>query len=499
MKSRGGRALKLTALVIGILLLVGIAAAAMPQLGPIKDWLQHAQDKESAANEPAGAVQIVPGQPDTVQIADGSTIQQLGVTTAEIKRLTRSRKLEPAHDSKSADGWNDAQVREATHDRVLQLLGTTAFDQDHLQPIRSRFPGEVVEISNLEGVSGGDASLQTVARSVRFGDRVSKGQLLAVVWSTDLGQKKSDLVDALSQFRLDEKLLKTQHALLQKGDIPETVVRQMEQRVESDKNRVATAQRILRTWRVSDEEIRAVEQEAERILAGGTRDAEKEKNWARVEVKAPFDGVIVEKNVTMHQIVDTSTDLFKIADMRHVEVWAHVFEEDLPALHSLKPGERRWHVRLQADPNFKPLPGTIDVIGPIVDPNQHTALVKGLVNNPDELLRVGQPVLATVALPAHTDDLIVPTTALVEDGKESIVFVKLDSAKPVYAQRSVKVLRRGQEVVFLRAASTAKMAGETGDAAALAPGDRVVTDGAIELKAALEDLQAAAQKQEGSP
>jgi cobalt-zinc-cadmium efflux system membrane fusion protein len=176
-----------------------------------------------------------------------------------------------------------------------------------------------------------------------------------------------------------------------------------------------------------------------------------------------------------------------------------VFEEDLPALQSLKPAERRWQVRLQADPSLKPLPGTIDVIGPIVDPNQHTALVKGLVNNPDEQLRVGQPVLATVSLPPHTDELIVPTTALVEDGKESVVFMQADPAKSVYTQRSIKVLRRGQEVVFVEPIPAKGANGKQNANAALAAGDWIITDGAIELKAALEDLQAAAPKREGNP
>ena len=38
---------------------------------------------------------------------------------------------------------------------------------------------------------------QLVQRPVRFGDAVNKGQLLAVIWSKDLGEKKSELVDAL--------------------------------------------------------------------------------------------------------------------------------------------------------------------------------------------------------------------------------------------------------------------------------------------------------------
>ena len=36
----------------------------------------------------------------------------------------------------------------------------------------------------------------------------------------------------------------------------------------------------------------------------------------------PLDGVIIEKNVALGELVDTSTDLFKIADLSHLRVMA---------------------------------------------------------------------------------------------------------------------------------------------------------------------------------
>jgi multidrug efflux pump subunit AcrA (membrane-fusion protein) len=44
-------------------------------------------------------------------------------------------------------------------------------------------------------------------RELRTGDRVKKGQLLATVYSIDVSQKKNDLIDAVSQLKLDEKIL----------------------------------------------------------------------------------------------------------------------------------------------------------------------------------------------------------------------------------------------------------------------------------------------------
>ena len=43
--------------------------------------------------------------------------------------------------------------------------------------------------------------------AIGFGRHVYQGQVLAVIWSRDLGEKKSELVDGLSQLRVDEESL----------------------------------------------------------------------------------------------------------------------------------------------------------------------------------------------------------------------------------------------------------------------------------------------------
>ena len=41
----------------------------------------------------------------------------------------------------------------------------------------------------------------------------------------------------------------------------------------------------------------------------------------------------------------------------------------------------------------KGLAGTIDEIGYMIDPNQHTAIIKGYVDNPGKRIRAGQYVM----------------------------------------------------------------------------------------------------------
>src|SRR5262249_1719076 len=143
-----------------------------------------------------------------------------------------------------------------------------------------------------------------------------------------------------------------------------------------------------------------------------------------------------------------------------------------------------------------------DVIGYTIDPSQHTAVIIGQVDNSEERLRAGQFITADVSLPPVGNEVVIPMTALVEDGRESVVFVQPDPAKPYYRQEHVTVARREREVVFLRRPRQPNKAqGEAVQSAAapkefaLIPGKTwVVTSGSVELKAALEDLQSTAKQ-----
>jgi cobalt-zinc-cadmium efflux system membrane fusion protein len=356
--------------------------------------------------------------------------------------------------------------------------------------IHPRFAGEIVALGT---VGGGETNTPagespTAGRPLRLGDRVQKDQLLAVVWSKDLGEKKSELVDTLSRLKLDREVLTKLQELYQKGATAERNVREAERNVESDLIAVARVERTLRSWRLSDAEIAAIRTEAEQLPRATPVPRAEYERWARVEVRAPQEGVILEMNVTFGDLVDTTADLFKIADLRRLTVWAHIYEEDLAVLLQL-PRPVVWKVTLPAQPGVV-YPGVLDRVGDLIDPNQHTALVTGQVDNADSKLRVGQYVNVTVEVPTSPDEVEVPATALVEDGVESVVFVQPDPDKPHFVKRRVAVLRRGADVVTLRSGKNLPE-----NCAPVQPGERIVVGGAVLLKDALGDLPLASAGQ----
>src|SRR5262249_47177069 len=115
--------------------------------------------------------------------------------------------------------------------RLLELRGSLTFDPQELARIKSRFGGEVIEIAQLRDPLASQEKGQSVLRPLRPGDFVKKGDRLAVVWSKELGEKKSELLNALSQLYLDQATLKNMEA---STVIPAQRVREQGQQVESD-------------------------------------------------------------------------------------------------------------------------------------------------------------------------------------------------------------------------------------------------------------------------
>jgi cobalt-zinc-cadmium efflux system membrane fusion protein len=392
-------------------------------------------------------------------------------------------------------GVHSEPVKPVAEPRQLELAGSLSFNPNKLGRVQARFGGEVISISKT---TVPDAQGNSQERELRYGDAVAKGQILAVVLSKDLGEKKSELVDSLVKLWYDETLLENLEELFSRGETPAATVRAQRANVASDRNAVGRVELTLRTWRVPEDEIKAVKDEAKQVFQRkGQRDVKKESEWARVEVRAPFDGTIVEKNVALGNIVDTTFDLFKIADLRKLGVLVHAYEEDLRELQGLLRKQSHgypWQVRAGADMSRQVLKSEgMQQIGLVVDPTQHTDPIMGLVDNSDGKLRVGQFVTATVDLPAPTNVVSLPASAVVEDGTDSIVFVQPDPSKPRYVMRRVVVAMRLRDVIYVR--SELSDAQRKKGLQAVQPGEFVVTDGVLELKAALEDLQAKAKAQ----
>ncbi len=136
-----------------------------------------------------------------------------------------------------------------------------------------------------------------------------------------------------------------------------------------------------------------------------------------VTVYAPISGTILQRNVTEGQKVDSELNLLDLADLSRVWVLASVYEYELPFVRT---GQEAV-VTLAYLPG-RTFPGRVSLIYPALDPATRTAQLRIELPNPGGLLR--PEMYAEVTLVADLGPrLAVPTGAVMETGRRSLVFV----------------------------------------------------------------------------
>jgi Cu(I)/Ag(I) efflux system membrane fusion protein len=202
------------------------------------------------------------------------------------------------------------------------------------------------------------------------------------------------------------------------------------------------ARRRLAYWDITPEQIARIERTGEvaRTLA----------------LVAPFDGIVLAKDVVEGQRVMPGMQLYRLADLRTVWIEGDVFEQDLA---SVRLGSRA-HFELDAYPGSH-LMGRVSFVYPTVDPTTRTGRVRVTVPNPDLRLRPGMFATMYFEAPVGRDVLAVPREAVVMTGERNLVFVR--GADGMLEPRDVVLGARSDErVQILRGLA----AGETIVAAA---------------------------------
>jgi len=366
------------------------------------------------------------------------------------------------------------------YSRVLHLRGQLAIDPNRLVHVHARFPGQVVELATVRGLRSQPTD-ESVARAstLQNFDTVVSGAPMAVLWSKDLGEKKSQLADALAKLRLDRQTLTNFSELTKSGSISDREFREQRAKVELGEIAVFTAEATLRSFLVTEQDIEVVKAASEKIHRSQQTDQHYASDWARVVVSSPISGVIVDKNLTVGEIVDANADLFKVADLSVLAIYLHAYEEDLPAIENMTV-PLPVAIKVPANPEIGELPGLVARIGPIIDPNEHMALLIGSVKNPKGSLRAGQFITGDIGIPAEQDVVEIPSNALIDVGNDAVVYVQPDRSQPRFERRRVVVAQRHFDLVQVRSELTSEQK-ELG-LREIHVDDRVVAGGVLELE-----------------
>lgn len=303
---------------------------------------------------------------------------------------------------------------------------------------------ELAEVTTL--VRGRVVSVQ-----VDVGADVKKGQLLALLHSTDLGMAEGAYLKARArQYEADLAYQRAKSLYEAKAiSLAEFHRREAEMRTASAETR-ETQNRL--------ELLGVPRQEMERLDREYTIKAD-------VPLLAPFDGRVIMRNITRGEVVETQQTFFTVADLSHVWVVAAVPEKDVEYIqkgHSVD-------IVAAAYPHgiFK---GTITYVGDVLDPATRTLPVRVTAPNPDKRLKPEMFALVRIRAAPDADTLTVPLSAVQNGPTGKIVFV--------------------QRAPFEFEPRTVRLGPEYDDVAAVVDGLRVgepvVTKGAFVLKSEME-------------
>jgi Cu(I)/Ag(I) efflux system membrane fusion protein len=162
---------------------------------------------------------------------------------------------------------------------------------------------------------------------------------------------------------------------------------------------------------------------------------------------APFEGVVLSKDVVEGQRVMAGMQLYRLADLRTVWIEGDVFEQDLAFVHL---GSRA-HFELDAYPG-QHLMGPVSFVYPTVDPASRTGRVRVTASNPGLRLRPGMYATMYFDPPVGREVLAVPREAVVMTGERNLVFVR-DSSGMLMPRDVVLGARTDEQVQVLKGLS----------------------------------------------
>jgi membrane fusion protein, copper/silver efflux system len=139
---------------------------------------------------------------------------------------------------------------------------------------------------------------------------------------------------------------------------------------------------------------------------------------ATTDIYATRSGYLTQRAVSEGDYVNTGQTLFAIAGLTSVWVELDAYENQIG---QIRAGQQA-RIELPARPGTE-LSGQVEFVDPFVNPQTRTAKARLTVSNPNNLLKPGMLVNATLTGEGQ-HQLVVPETAILWTGKRSVVYVK---------------------------------------------------------------------------
>ncbi|SDM41506.1 efflux RND transporter periplasmic adaptor subunit [Pedobacter antarcticus] len=277
---------------------------------------------------------------------------------------------------------------------------------------------------------------------VRLGDRVSAGQVLAVMGSPEMAGYDKEAISSSAELQTASRNVKQAEEMYKSGlgsarELEEARNDFLSKQAESTRSKAVL-----------------------RLNGGGT-------NGSYI-IKSPVSGFIIEKNVNnnMQLRQDHSTSLFTVADLSQVWGIINIYESDIA---SIKEGDEV-KISILSYPD-KIFTGKINKIYNVLDEDSKVMNARVIIPNPGFLLKPGM--MATVQVSAKNDISLpaIKANNIIFDENKNYVLV-LDKQKKIRIQE-IQLERKSGEMAYI--------------SKGLKAGDRIVASKQVFLYESLKD------------
>jgi len=275
-------------------------------------------------------------------------------------------------------GITVAQAAGAILGQTIQLPGEVRFNEDLTAHIVPRTPG-VAELVAAD-----------------LGQRVKKGQVLAIISSTVLADLRSAALAAHKRLGLAQLTYQREKKL-------------WEDKISAEQDYLQ-AQTALREAEIEAQTAKA------KLSALGAGETDGALN--RYVLRAPFDGVVVEKHIAQGEAVKEDANVFLLSDLSSVWVEVVLTPGDLDAV---RVGEA---VTIASSANDTRATGKVGYVGNLLGEQTRTAKARVVIANPNLAWRPGLFVNATMARGEKKVPVAVPVDAVQSMDGKSVVFIQ---------------------------------------------------------------------------
>ncbi|MDP3831100.1 MAG: efflux RND transporter periplasmic adaptor subunit, partial [Ignavibacteriaceae bacterium] len=204
---------------------------------------------------------------------------------------------------------------------------------------------------------------------VKVGDYVKTGQLLMTVEGLDVGEIKAGFLIAKAALDYTKANYERQKKLF-------------DEKIGSQKTLLesqAEYEKALAEYKAEDKKIHSVGLSDEDVIDGNKSE---DHTSGTLPIKSSINGVVVERNVVIGQLVDATTNAFKVINTNTVWVDGQIYEKDITKINQ----KTNALFTSATYPNEK-FNGRIIYIGQTVDKQTRTITIRGEFGNQNNKLK----------------------------------------------------------------------------------------------------------------